>query len=95
MSKCTCEGQCVCAELEAFLGEAQALNVTTAVLMQNEMFDLCTGTALKTGESVLNIVIRNPNTGDEGVLSFRKNEALRLISMLIRGYDINWPDELQ
>lgn len=99
MSCQTCEGgECVCAELDAFLGEAQSMSVTRAARMSKDMFDVGTGTALQTGTKVTNLMLHKAgeyNENDPSMLtvSFGEHECLRLISLLIQAYETNWPGD--
>lgn len=95
---CACEGECVCAELEAFLSQVTDVVVGRAVRMSVDMFDIGIGRALVDGESIVNVMVHSPgeyNDDDPSMLtmSFGQQETMKLISLLIRGYEENWPND--
>jgi hypothetical protein len=95
---CQCEGDCICDELNAFLSDAQSTVVARAVKMELDMFDVGIGRALVDGESIVNLMVHAPGDYQDDdptmlTMSFSKMETLKLITLLIRGYEENWPDD--
>lgn len=98
MNPCECDGPCVCADLEAFLSSVQDTVVSRAVRMQPDMFDIGIGRALVDGESIVNVMVHAPGPyrdDDPSMLtmSFGQGETLKMINLMIRGYEENWPDD--
>lgn len=91
----TCEGVCVCADLDAFLNVAQSQTITRACRMKLDMFDIGTGRALVDGQKIVNLMVHQPGEYDESdpsmlTMSFGQEPVKKLISLLIRGYEENW-----
>lgn len=95
---CQCDGPCVCADIESFLSQLNETVVGRAVRMQNDMFDIGIGRALVDGEAIVNVMVHSPGEYDDNdpsmlTMSFGQQETMKLISLLIRGYEENWPDD--
>lgn len=92
-----CEGPCVCSELDAFVAELQGTNITQAIKMRMDMFDVGVGRALHNGEKIVNLMVHNPGQYHENDPSMRtfswgRAETSTLIKLLIRGYREQWGD---
>lgn len=96
---CQCEGECICAELDAFLTDAQSTVIGRAVKMHLDMFDIGIGRALVEGDLIVNLMVHAPGEYYDDdptmlTMSFGREETMKLITLLIRGYEENWPDDV-
>lgn len=87
----------MCSELEAFVAELQGTNITQAIKMRMDMFDVGVGRALHNGEKIVNLMVHNPGPYTEGdpsmrTMSWGRAETSTLIQLLIRGYREQWGD---